>query len=322
MTAGWLDDVRDLPSQAALTHMAETIVPGGRVDGLRRLGGGLGAATHAFVLESPDGGLRRLVLRRYPRLALAADPEVAVRSWRTLQVLARYDISAPAPVWANLDGGVFGTASYVTNHLPGDSDLRPHDRDMWISGLAQGLATLHRTRFNPTDIDFLPDARESLDRAFRDASRDSVPAHPRGTIVQRALAAWRPRIRKMTPVLCHGDYWAGNTLWHAGTMTAIVDWDDARHGYPGMDVGYCRMDLAMQHDLNVANDFLRAYEAAAGMRIPHLHVWDLLGATVAMPDPERWLPGFHELGRTDLTADLVGERLTAFIDDALTRSGA
>jgi aminoglycoside phosphotransferase (APT) family kinase protein len=123
----------------------------------------------------------------------------------------------------------------------------------------------------------------------------------------------------MTPVLCHGDYWAGNTLWQTGTMTAIVDWDDARQGYPGLDVGYCRMDLAMQHDVSVANEFLSAYESAAGMRVPQLAVWDLLGASVAMPDPERWLPGFHELGRTDLTTEMVRERLTAFIDDALMR---
>jgi hypothetical protein len=105
-------------------------------------------------------------------------------------------------------------------------------------------------------------------------------------------------------------------------LTAIVDWDQAMVGYPGVDAGYCRMDLAMQHGLAVANDFLNAYEAAAGMRIPQLHIRDLLGATVALPDPERWLPGFHELGRMDLTPSIVRERLAAFIDDALTRSGA
>lgn len=322
MTAGWLDDVRDPPEPAALALMAESIVSGGRVEGLRRLGGGLGAATHAFVLESPDGSQHRLVLRRYPRLALAEDPEVAARSWSTLQVLARYNVAAPAPVWADLDGSLFGTASYVTSRLPGHSDLRPHDRQAWVRGLAEGLAALHRTRFNPTDINFLPEAVDTLDRAFRQAFRGSVAAHPQGAIVQQVLGDWRPRMGPMTPVVCHGDYWAGNTLWHRGRMIAIVDWDDTKRGYPGLDVGYCRMDLAMQHDVNVANDFLQAYEAAAEMPVQQLHVWDLLGATVAMPDPERWLPGFHELGRTDLSPDTMREGLAAFIDDALTRSVA
>lgn len=322
MTAGWLDDVRDPPSPVMLAQMAESIVPGGRVVGLDRLGGGLGAATHAFVLETADRTQRRLVLRRYPRLALEEDAGVAVRSWRTLQMLARYGVPAPDPIWSDLEGNVFGTASYVTNHLPGDSDLRPRDLNLWVGGLANGLAGLHRTRFNQSDLSFLSGPAASLDRAFRRASQESALAHPRAEIVQRVLAAWQPRLRKMAPVLCHGDYWAGNTLWHRGRMTAIVDWDEAMVGYPGIDAGYCRMDLALQHGQDMANDFLRAYESAAGMRIPQLHVWDLLGATVAMPDPERWLPGFHELGRTDLTPAIVRERLAAFIDDALRRSGA
>jgi aminoglycoside phosphotransferase (APT) family kinase protein len=322
MTAGWLDDVRDPPGPAVLALMAESIAPGGRIRGLRRLGGGLGAATHAFILESPEGDHQLFVLRRYPRLAIEEDPDIAVRSWRTLQMLARYGVAAPEPVWADLDCSIFETPSYVTSHLPGDSSLRPPDRGVWVRGLAVALAALHRTRFDRSDLSFLPGPEESLNLAFRRATRESVVEDPHGRVVGQVLAAWRPRLRTMTPVLCHGDYWAGNTLWHTGKMTAIVDWDQAMVGFPGLDAGYCRMDLALQHGQDVANDFLQAYEAAAGMRIPQLHLWDLLGSIVAMPDQERWLPGFHELGRTDLTPEIARERLAAFVDDALMRSGA
>lgn len=321
MTAGWLDDVRDPPGSAAQAQMAESIAPGSRITALARLGGGLGAATHRFVLVTPEGEPRRMVLRRYPRLALEEDPAIAERSWQTLQALARYAVAAPSPVWADLDGAVFGTAAYVMTDMPGDSNLCPWDEARWIRGLAGGLAALHRVRFDASDLSFVLQPDASLDHAFDQAAREPVRSHPLGDRIQQALAGWRPRLRKMVPVLCHGDYWAGNTLWLNGAMTAIVDWDEAKVGYPGMDVGYCRMDLAMQRGQPAADDFLTAYEAAAGMRVPHLHVWDLLGATAAMPDPERWLPGFHELGRTDLTPELVRERLSSFADDALRRSG-
>lgn len=321
MTAGWLDDVRGPPPAIGLARMAEAIAPGSHVIGLRRLGGGLGAAMHAFDLLPADGSRRRLVLRRYPRLALAEEPDVAERSWRTLSAMEVLGVAAPRPVWADLDGGVFGTAAYVMTRLPGRSDLRPRDLTRWLGALGEGLAALHRLALTSVDLSFLRGPEQSIERAVRWRTRESLLADLQGAMIQQAILAWWPRLRKMTPVLCHGDYWAGNTLWVRGRMTAIVDWDSARIAYPGFDAGYCRMDLAMQYGPEAPEVFLRAYEAAAGWRVPQLHFWDLMGAAAALPDPERWLPGFHELGRNDLTPALVRERLAAFVADALTRAG-
>jgi aminoglycoside phosphotransferase (APT) family kinase protein len=322
MTAGWLDDVQGPPDAAALDAVAASILPGSRVSGVRRLGGGLGAAMHRFDLVGPDGERRRLVLRRYPRRALEEEPEVAARSWRTLEALARLGVSAPRPVWADVQGELFGTAAYVITHLPGSSDLCPRDLNGWLAGLAAGLAGLHRTPIDGVDLTFLGSPGESLDRALRWRIGERLLADAQSALVQETLLVWWPRLRTTTPVLCHGDYWAGNTLWQRGRLTAIVDWDSALVADPGLDIGYCRCDLAMQHGQEAAEVFLRAYEAAAGRRVPQLHIWDLLGAAAALPDPERWLPGLHELGRDDLTPAIVRERLAVFVGDALARSGS
>ena len=53
-------------------------------------------------------------------------------------------------------------------------------------------------------------------------------------------------------------------------------------------------------------------EDAAGRPVRHLAFWDLLAATLAFPDPERWLPGYHDLGRTEVTPELMRARLRAF----------
>lgn len=321
MTAGWLDDVRGSPAATVMARLAQSIAPGSRVVGLRRLGGGLGAAMHRFDLVAPNGERHRLVLRRYPRMALAEEPDIAERSWRTLGALERLGVSAPRPVWADLDGDLFGTASYTMTRLSGRGDLRPRDLNRWLGLLGEGLASLHRTTIAGADLGFLEGPDQFLAEAVRRQAGDSVLKDRHGAAIRQALLSWWPRLRTVTPVLCHGDYWAGNTLWTRGRLTAIVDWDSARIADPGFDVGYCRMDLAMQHGSEAPNVFLRAYEAAAGGQIPQLHIWDLLGATAALPDPERWLPGFHELGRGDLTPELVRERLSAFVTDALARAG-
>jgi aminoglycoside phosphotransferase (APT) family kinase protein len=323
MTAGWLDDVRGAPAAAALERMARAIAPGSRIAGLRRLGGGLGASMHRFDLIASDGCRLRLVLRRYPRRAIAEDPAVAVRSWQTLGALERLGVSAPRPVWADLTGQIFGTAAYVMTRLPGRSDLRPRNRDRWLVELGTALAALHRVRIHGVDLGFLRGPEQSIERRFDTAMRAEVRLNRRGVAVQHALNRRITGILHVAPVLCHGDYWAGNTLWLRGRLTAIVDWDGARIAHPGLDVGYCRMDLALQHGQGAADTFLDAYESATGMQIPQMFVWDLLGAATALPDPERWLPGFHELGRADLTPALARRRLAGFIDDALVReSGA
>lgn len=300
--------------------MAAAIAPGSRVVGLRRLGGGLGAAMHRFDLILPDGERRKLVLRRYPRLALEEEPDLTLHAWRTLELLERLEVAAPRAVWADFESRYFGTQALVMTRLPGRTVLLPRDRDAWLRELGAALARLHRTRLDGVDLSFLRGAEDSLDERFGPALRDEAGGDRLGARLQAALRAWRPRLRRMQPVLCHTDFWPGNTLWLRGRVSAIVDWDDARLCYPGFDVGYCRMDLALQHGEGVADVFLHAYEAAAGMRIPQLHVWDLLGASAALPDVERWLPGYHELGRRDMTPVMVRERLAAFIESALARA--
>ena len=54
--------------------------------------------------------------------------------------------------------------------------------------------------------------------------------------------------------------------------------------------------------------------------MPHLAFWDLLGVTLALPDPRKWLPGYLDLDRADITPDTMRARLRAFIAAALARA--
>ena len=319
------------PSPAALAQLCDAVAPGSRPANVRRLRGGLDAAMHTVDLVDPGGARRRLVVRRPLEHRPGRATAMTLRSWQTLRALEALGVPAPRPVWLDLDGAIFGTPAFVMTRLPGRGLLRPHDLEAWTRQLAEALAALHRAlpagrqigiagRF---DLSFLAGPEERLEEEFCWAMQrtEDAAAHADNAAVRATLQRWRPRLRRMTPVLTHGDYWAGNTLWRRGRLTGVVDWDMAAIGYPGLDVGYCRMDLAMLVGPQAAALFLRAYEAAAGWHIPQLFIWDLLGAARALPDPERWLPCYYDLGRTEITANDMRSRLHAFIADALARAG-
>ena len=318
-----MNDPRRAPPADALVRLCAALSPGGRAAGVRRLPGGLDAAMHALTLAMPSGARRRLVVRRYVERTPGQAAATARRAWQTLAALDKIGVAAPRPVLLDVEGDFFGTPAFVMTRVPGHGLLAPRDRADWTRQFAQALARLHRAPLAGVDLGFLDGPEEHLERLMTWAMRhtDDQAANADSAAVRAALLRWRPRLRRMAPVLTHNDYWAGNTVWLRGRLTAIVDWDGGAVSYPGVDVGYCRMDLSMLDGPNAAATFLDAYEAAAGWRIPQLHFWDLLGASRALPDPERWLPGYHDLGRTEIRpADMRG-RLHAFIADALARAG-
>ena len=56
------------------------------------------------------------------------------------------------------------------------------------------------------------------------------------------------------PVLTHGDYQHFNVLWSRGRLSALVDWTSARIAPADLDVGHCRLNLAVLFAPDVAED--------------------------------------------------------------------
>ena len=109
----------------------------------------------------------------------------------------------------------------------------------------------------------------------------------------------------------HIDYWMGNVLWNQGRITAVVDWEEAACGDPGIDVAYCRMDMCLNGiGHRAADEFLNVYEAEIGRRVANLGFWELAAAARPMFNPAGWL-----------TEPLVQERFGQLIADARRRAG-
>jgi aminoglycoside phosphotransferase (APT) family kinase protein len=285
---------------------------------VRRLRGGISSGMHLVELVAADGARRPLVLRRYNAHRQQADPTACLREWRLLSLLHPAGLPVPEPVLLDAEGRIFGGPAIVLSRLSGHGLLAPRDLTTYLQRLAETLAELHAASPPAAALDFLTRQQDAIERwLVRGPSETQRAGHPRSEAVWDALRAWWPRLQRAAPALIHGDFWPGNTLWRRGRMTGVVDWEQPRLGDPAQDVGCCRLDLTLLFGPEAADAFLHAYEAASGRPLPQITFWDLYMVSWALPDPAGLLPGYHDLGRTELTPEIARARMDGFIARAL-----
>ena len=130
-------------------------------------------------------------------------------------------------------------------------------------------------------------------------------------------------LMNLEPVcLVHDDYWPGNTVWRRGRLSAIVDWTSAEVSDPRFDIAQCRADLALMHGQAAAEAFLAAYEAVSDRPLDRLWFFDLVRGRSALEYYASWLPGYHDLGLTSLTAALLSQRVREFLALALEKAAS
>ena len=101
-------------------------------------------------------------------------------------------------------------------------------------------------------------------------------------------AVMRFRIICATTPTAHIDYWRGNVLWEEGKISAVVDWEEAGCGDPGIDVGYCLMELVIMGMSIEAHTFLQKYQSLRGP-VPNLIFWALAATVRPMYDMDGWI---------------------------------
>jgi aminoglycoside phosphotransferase (APT) family kinase protein len=132
---------------------------------------------------------------------------------------------------------------------------------------------------------------------------------------EEAIATIQPEDRQTG--LVHGDLWHGNTLWHDGKLTAVLDWDCAGVGPAGIDLGSLRCDAAWCHGLDAAAHILDGWQAEAGRPASDIAYWDAVAALASPPDMGRFPLSMALQGRPDLTREVLLERRDDFLAAAL-----
>jgi aminoglycoside phosphotransferase (APT) family kinase protein len=300
----------DLPSQETIRALLEVIAPGSALSAIRPLAGSYSNSTHLVEALAAGGSQIRMVVRRYVHGDRAKKSRL---EFRTLAFLQDHGVPASAPLYLDEDGAVLGVPGIVTSYVSGRQLMSPSDHPSgpldWARSLATMLARIHSI---PCDNarSLLLDANSEATWFLRSgAVPEYMDTHPDGAMIWQAVHDLLPNIQQVEPALVHLDYWRGNVLWDQGQITAVVDWEEAGYGDPGIDVAYCYMEMVIMGMIEASEEFLSIYEAEMG-QVVNLGFWELAAAARPMTDIAGWI-----------TEPSKGKRFRQFIADARGRVG-
>lgn len=287
------DAITRFPPAAALAWVAAAVGPGARVVGGRRLIGGITSAVHRLTVQDRRGDRHHLVLRRWVGTQWEESPvEHVRREARMLESLSTTDLPAPRLVAFDAEGSeAGGTPALLMTRLAGHVHLTPRDPDDWLRQMASVLPRIHAAAIDAPPYE-----------SWLDLEELQVPDW------SRRPAAWRRAISLVRGEPCpygacfiHHDFQHFNLLWRREQLTGIVDWVFASTGPPDVDVGHCRLNLAVLFSADWAERFRKAYEAEAGRKVDPW--WDLAALMDFLPG---WGPFIQVQAGRQVTVDHAG----------------
>jgi aminoglycoside phosphotransferase (APT) family kinase protein len=292
------------PSIESLQSLLEIIEPDSKFVAIHSLEGDFSNSTHLVDGKKSDGSLFQVVTRRYAIFGDYDRGEKARREFHTLQLLKRHGSAVPEPLYLDEMGTILGSPGIVTQFMPGKLIMEQPYPAQWAEMLAKTLASIHTISITNSDTSFLLDGNSEILWFLN--SKDSVPeyisTHPKGMALWKAITDYLPKQIIVEPSLVHIDYWSGNILWDKGLISAVVDWEEAAQGDPGIDVAYCRMDMILCGMGKAADEFLTVYEKEIGKPVSNLGLWELAAAVRPMLTPDGWI---SESPSTERFADYV-----------------
>lgn len=303
---------------ATRAWVAKQLPQGRTVTGTRLLRGGWSSQMRHLTLD--DGGalvLRSFVKPFYRRHA----PGLLTREASVLALLAAEDgVPVAEPVAVDPAAEHCDHPSLLMTLLPGrvrvDED-DPAGLDRRLDLLAAQLVRIHRV---------VPEVRPRRWEPWTSADRVRSAA---GALWERAVDVLRREPPAYEGCFLHRDFHPGNVLFSGSgptlRITGVVDWVETSWGPADLDVAHCSTALALLHGPEHGLGFRQRYEAHGGRPLAdgpdHLY-WRLLDALAYAPDAAKLAGPWRDLGRTDLTAQMLGERLEAYVEGLLERYGS
>ncbi|AFC30235.1 hypothetical protein PM3016_3392 [Paenibacillus mucilaginosus 3016] len=300
-----------LPDQV-LAWVVQAVHPKAAAAAIEQLQGGVSSLVHRITLRV-HGEETDVVLRLFHDEEWVSDqPDLAVREAESLRHASRCaGVQTPKILAIDKTGAHCGVPAVLMSRLPGRVVLQPPDPKRWVEAMAEAISRIHEVEAGDFPWSFSPYCDASkLDTS----SWSKVPDQWKEAA--RIVTGPRP-----TPAVrfIHRDYHPANVLWTGEEVSGIVDWVNGCTGPAGIDVGHCRVNLALLHDAGTADAFLSSYQEHAGDSFVYDPYWDL----VTLIDFAFWPPevyrGWTDLGMTGLTDEMMGERLDLYLLSVLKR---
>jgi aminoglycoside phosphotransferase (APT) family kinase protein len=299
---GGSDPRRRTPPREAIEWALRAMGGDARFSSVEPLGGGQSHANHVLRVDAA-GSTVEVVLRRWVRTDWQEiDPDFSpAQEAATYGLLASSAVPAPRLLAADVEGRDCDVPAILLTRAAGVRAVRPADRRSFLAQLATALPLVH-------GVD--PERARRTVPGYRPYY---VRADLRVPAWARQPAAWERAIEIATgphpdgpAAFIHRDYHPGNTLWAAGTLTAIVDWTTASWGAPSVDLAHMRANLAISFGVEAADAFLAAYRGLVSRTVAHDPYWDLRVAVDFLPDlPADERPGAKVARLDDFVARCV-----------------
>jgi aminoglycoside phosphotransferase (APT) family kinase protein len=310
-----MNDLSDLAvPDRVLKWVVDSVGSRAIVRATRQLHGGTSSLVHHVSLEV-NQVVRDFVLRQFNKEEwLRAEPDLALHEAESLRWAARTGLPTPEIVAFDETGNACGIPTVLMARLEGTVVMTPPHMDDWLNKLAKAAM-----RINAVDADHFPWTYFTYNdiASLVTPSWSSLPEQWNQVI--NIVRGPRPEVR---PCFIHRDYHPANVLWDGDTVSGVVDWVNACRGPAGIDVGHCRLNLALLHGIATADAFLSAYQHHAGTAFSYDPYWDLVSLIDGLFEPPHVSPAWTVLGVTGLTDNMMVERMDAYMVSLLQRAYA
>jgi aminoglycoside phosphotransferase (APT) family kinase protein len=280
------------------------------------LDGGSACAIHAVDVVDARGVRHPLVLKRFFRRDwLEREPDVAEREARHLQLLSGVELPVPRLVGVDPDASHCDLPSVLMTRLPGRSVVAPEEMDSWLLRLVEPLPVLHAVDGHVLSSLAPYRAYVALDDLLVPAWSSRKPAW------DRAIQCVQGAAPEAVDRFVHRDYHPTNVLFTRGAVSGVLDFTDSSRGPAAVDLGHCRLNLALLHGPDVAERFLAIHKEVAPDSIELSPYWDLLSLVELLPGPPSVYWGWRNLGVTHLSEDIVRERADEYVELLVSKLG-
>lgn len=248
-----------------------------------------------------------LVLRQFDNMEwLSEEPDLVQHEVVSLQHASANGLPVPSLIAFDETGEASGLPSVLMTKVEGKVEILPDDFNKWTDGLAEILAEIHRI----TADDF-PWVYESYTNRDEVKIPEWTKKPDKWQTAFYRLHAEKPEFHE---TFIHRDFHPTNVLWLDDEVSGVVDWPNACRGPAGIDVGHCRVNLALLYNVEVADLFLTAYEKHAGSSFTYNSYWDIVSAFDILEGPPTVYSGWAAFGVTGLTDTMMEVRLDAFVE--------
>lgn len=236
---------------------------------------------------------------------LQEEPDLAYHEAESLICASKSNIQTPDLIAYDESGSICGVPIVLMTMLGGDVQLKPKNMNQWINGLAETLSEIHKV-----DVKYFQWGYFTYNNvhAVEVPTWSSIPEE-----WEKVIEVAKQPVPLFQECFIHRDFHPTNVLFKNKVVSGVVDWVNACRGPRGVDVGHCRLNLALLYNVEVADQFLFAYSKYAREKFTYNVYWDVISVIDILFGPLTVYPGWKAFGVTGLTDPMMETRLDDYV---------